>query len=110
MTDLEVHRTLVKSPPELWSEFSDAATLARLLGPHFGEISITRRIHERRLTWQGREASGTVDLAESGWGTRVRLTACVADVMTPEAAEQALVAVLDDVGSAHHRPFSRTEP
>jgi hypothetical protein len=110
MTELEVHRTLVKSPPELWSEFNNAATLTRLLEPHFGEISITRRTHERRLMWQGRDASGTVDLAESGWGTRVRLTACVTDLVTPEAAQQALVAVLDDVGAAHHRPFSRTEP
>src|SRR5664280_169794 len=41
MISSEVQRTLVKSPPELWAEISDPASLARHLG-EFGEIRITR--------------------------------------------------------------------
>ena len=38
---MEVQRTLVKSPPEIWAEVSDVEALARHLG-EFGEIAITR--------------------------------------------------------------------
>jgi len=69
-----VSRTLVKSPPELWAECSDAASLARHLGL-FGEIRITRLEPETAVALEGEHASGTVRLEPSGWGTKVELTA-----------------------------------
>jgi hypothetical protein len=67
-------RTLVKSPPELWAELSDADTLGRRLQP-FGEIRITRLEPETSLTWEADRVRGTVEIQPSGWGTRVTLTA-----------------------------------
>jgi hypothetical protein len=74
MAELQARRTLVKSPPELWAEVSDAESLARHLG-EFGEIRITRLEAESTVAWEGERASGTVELAPAGWGTRVTLTA-----------------------------------
>lgn len=73
-TEHEASRTLVKSPPELWAECSDAGSLARHLG-EFGEIQITRLEPESTVAWEGENASGTVRIEASGWGTRVTLTA-----------------------------------
>jgi hypothetical protein len=140
---LEAKRTLVKSPPELWAEVSDAGALARHLG-EFGEIRITRVQPESVVEWEGDLASGRVQLEPSGWGTRVTLTAEPAAVEAPEPepappprrgfwarlfgrrrvaapappeppapaldaarATTALTGVLDTLGAAHHRPFSR---
>ncbi|MHB8491281.1 MAG: hypothetical protein ACYDA6_03570, partial [Solirubrobacteraceae bacterium] len=69
-------RTIVKSPPELWSELSDPAALARHLselGP-IGEIKITRVEPEHKVEWQAPGASGAVELKPSGWGTKVTLS------------------------------------
>ncbi len=85
MTEHEASRTLVKSPPELWSECSDAAALARHLG-QFGEIRITKLEPETAVAWEGEEVSGTVRLEPSGWGTRVILTAC-ATVWEPQPVD-----------------------
>ncbi len=74
MTEHEASRTLVKSPPELWAECSDAASLARHLGP-FGDIQITQLEPETAVAWEGERVSGTVRLEPSGWGTKVVLTA-----------------------------------
>ncbi len=74
MSEYQASRTLLKSPPELWTECSDAHSLARHLG-EFGEIKITRLEPERTVAWEGESASGTVTLEPSGWGTRVTLTA-----------------------------------
>ena len=71
---MEVQRTLVKSPPELWAELSDVEALTRHLAA-FGEITITRVEPETTVAWEGERASGTVELAASGWGTKVTLTA-----------------------------------
>ncbi len=77
----EAQRTLVKSPPELWAEISDAESLARHLGA-FGEIRITRAEPETTVAWEGDRVRGTVELAPAGWGTKVTLTA---DEIEPEA-------------------------
>ena len=151
MPSLEAKRTLVKSPPEIWAEVSDAGVLARHLG-EFGEIRITRTQPESVVEWEGDLASGCVRLEPSGWGTKVTLTAeptappeAEAEpepepeppkaswwsrfrrrrepepvskpepVVTPppapaldgERAQAALTQVLDTLGAAHHRPFSR---
>jgi len=82
MPSLEAKRTLVKSPPEIWAEVSDAGALARHLG-EFGEIRITRTQPESLVEWEGEKASGCVRLEPSGWGTRVTLTA---EAITPEPA------------------------
>ena len=86
MQDLTVKRTLVKSPPELWSELSEVERLARHLGA-FGEIKITRLDPERTVAWEGEGASGTVSIEPSGWGTKVVLTATIEGEEPPPQPE-----------------------
>jgi hypothetical protein len=86
MVDVTASRTLVKSHPELWTECSDAESLARHLDG-FGEIRITRLEPETAVAWEGERASGTVRLEPSGWGTRVVLTATPAPAPEPAVAE-----------------------
>jgi len=93
MTEHKASRTLVKSPPELWAECSEATSLTRHLD-HFGEIKITRLEPETAVAWEGERMRGTVRLEPSGWGTRVTLTA---------------VAVDGDGGSAEPPPVVTTE-
>jgi hypothetical protein len=69
----EVHRTLVKSPPELWSELSNPEALARHL-VELGEIQITGVEPETKVEWEAEGASGVVHLKQSGWGTKVTLS------------------------------------
>jgi hypothetical protein len=76
---MQVERTLVKSSPELWAEVSEVESLARHLA-EFGEITITRVEPETTVAWEGEHASGTVELSASGWGTKVTLTAAVAEI------------------------------
>jgi hypothetical protein len=73
MISSEVQRTLVKSPPELWSELSDPDALARHLG-ELGEIKITRTEPEKLVEWEAEGTTGTVAIKASGWGTKVTLT------------------------------------
>jgi len=73
MISSEVQRTLVKSPPELWAELSDPATLARHLR-ELGEIRITRIDPEQAVEWEAEDATGSVRIKPSGWGTKVTLT------------------------------------
>jgi hypothetical protein len=86
MTEIEASRTLVKSPPELWAECSEASNLARHLG-QFGEIKITKLEPENAVAWEGTLASGTVRLEPSGWGTKVILTAQQLEAATTLAPE-----------------------
>ena len=90
MISSEVERTLVKSPPELWTELSNPDALARHLG-EFGEIRITRVEPERAVEWEAGDTAGTVRIKPSGWGTKVTLTATreVAASAQPVAAEPA---------------------
>lgn len=88
MSGHTAQRTLVKSPPELWAELSDAVSLAKHLG-EFGEIRITRADHETLVAWEGERASGTVSLEPAGWGTRVTLTA-TAVAAEPAASDEAI--------------------
>jgi hypothetical protein len=89
-TEHEASRTLVKSPPELWAECSDAGSLARHLG-EFGEIRITRLEPETAVAWEGERASGTVRIEPSAWGTRVTLTASTEAEEVTAAVEEAAV-------------------
>jgi hypothetical protein len=83
-TEHHASRTLVKSPPELWAECSDAASLARHIG-EFGEIRITRLDPETSIDWEGELATGTVTIEPSAWGTRVTLTIQTAAEKVAEA-------------------------
>src|SRR6476659_10854452 len=85
MPEVEVHRTLVKSPPELWAELSDVESLARHLG-EFGEIRITRVEPQTTVIWEGERARGRVELEPSGWGTKVTLIATPVAAPTPPVA------------------------
>jgi hypothetical protein len=82
----EVQRTLVKSPPELWAELSDPASLARHLG-ELGEIRVTRTEPEELVEWEAQDVSGTVRIKPSGWGTKVTLTVLREETPEPEAEE-----------------------
>jgi hypothetical protein len=73
MEQSTTQRRLVKSPPELWAELSNETALRRHLA-EFGEIRITRVDPETTVAWEGDRASGTVELAPAGWGTKVVLT------------------------------------
>lgn len=84
MAELQAQRRLVKSPPELWAEVSDAASLARHLG-EVGEITITRLEPETTVAWEGERASGTVEIEPAGWGTKVTLTAEPVAAQAPAA-------------------------
>ena len=74
-----MNRTLVKSPPELWSEFSEVERLANYLG-EFGEITIRRLEPEHMVAWEGDHVCGTVELEASGRGTRVTMKAGAREV------------------------------
>jgi hypothetical protein len=148
MAAVETQRTVVKSVPELWAELSEVSLLRPMLD-HFGEIRITRLVPEASIEWESESAAGSVELAPSGFGTRVRLTAQIAvepgapaptetapvaaglfarlfrrrgpaaaqpaieapasivDPHDARLAQGALTAVLDEIGTARHRPFSR---
>jgi hypothetical protein len=85
MEQSTAQRRLVKSPPELWAEVSCEDALGRRLA-QFGEIRITRLEPETTVAWEGERASGTVELAPAGWGTKVVLTAKPAAAPIPNAA------------------------
>ncbi|MEX1141180.1 MAG: hypothetical protein WD993_05340 [Thermoleophilaceae bacterium] len=76
MTDVTAERKLVKSRPELWAEVSEVESLARHLG-ELGEIRITKVEPESTVAWEGEQIRGTVELEQSGWGTKVTLSATV---------------------------------
>jgi hypothetical protein len=122
----EVSRTLVKSPPELWAELEGMR-----LGSSLGAKSVKTTEPERELAWEGDGAAGLARLEPSSWGTKVTLTAWVEETearvaeqgffgrlfkkRAPEPAppashddlERRLSGLLDDLGSAHKKPFIR---
>jgi hypothetical protein len=95
----EASRTLVKSPPELWAECSDAAALARHLDG-FGEIRITRLDPETAVAWEGEKVRGTVRIEPAGWGTKVILTAEEAGAEEVQAPAPDPVAATESVEAA----------
>jgi len=99
MAAVEVERTLVKSPPELWHEIVDGG-LSRCLG----EIQVKDASAPARLEWSGSDANGVVELSASGWGTRVRAQATVKGlpwdrVQARQRVEVALRDLLDQLAS-----------
>ena len=119
MPSYEVSRTLVKSPPELWAELETGC-----LEKAVGEVRIEATEPERALAWEADGARGTAVLEPAGWGTKVTLTADVEEQVAklgwwsrmkgevpPEPKhpqiEERLTGLLDDLGSAHKKPFAR---
>ncbi len=117
MGRIEVSRTLVKSPPELWAEL-EGDGLARAVG----EVTVRPTDHERKLSWEGWGARGTAVLEIAGWGTKVTLTAELEEEVAelgllarlrgrrprpPDGREleRRLARLLEDLGAAHRRPF-----
>ncbi len=119
MGSVEITRTLVKSPPELWSELH-GERLEEAVGGRITESSE----QERTLSWSGEGAKGTVQLEPSSWGTKVTLTAEIEEQVatlglwermrgmqpppsrTPDV-ERRLEDLMDALGQAHKQPFSR---
>jgi hypothetical protein len=111
----EVQRTLVKSPPELWTELSDASALTRHLG-ELGEIRVIQVEPETKVEWEADGASGMVQLKQSGWGTKVTLSVTREGPVVegpPEAAaepEADVEPVLDAEPEIHAEPEIQAEP
>jgi hypothetical protein len=108
-------RTLVKSAPELWELADDPARMeawmAGLVGaPSPVAVEVTARDPERILAWRSTAppAHGriAIELAESGFGTAVRITAEHSHP-DPARALAALEDLLDELGSPERRPFVR---
>ena len=68
MPTIELERTLVKSPPELWDEIASEEALSRWLG----EVRVSSVDPPSRIEWSQEGARGLIELEASGWGTRVR--------------------------------------
>jgi hypothetical protein len=118
MPRFEVSRTLVKSPPELWAELGPDC-----LEPALGTVTVEETEPEREMTFAGEGVHGSAVLEPAGWGTKVTLTAETEEQVAtagfwgrlrgaPEPSpqsdlEEKLSEVLDSLGSAHKRPFSR---
>lgn len=119
MPSVEVSRTLVKSPPELWAELT-----AECLEKAVGQVTVEETEPERALAWRADGAIGTATIEPAGWGTKLTLTAEIEEQVAelgfwqrvrgeqpppPRHAdiEERLTGLLDDLGSAHKRPFSR---
>jgi hypothetical protein len=104
MPTIELERTLVKSPPELWEELASDPGLSRWLG----EVRVSSASPPTRLEWNGRGARGVILLEPSGWGTKVRAHAETGAgtfwdrlrAREGESLEQELEALLDDLGSS----------
>ena len=119
MPRIEVSRTLVKSPPELWAELCPER-----LEEAVGAVSVEETEPERAIAFSGAGVRGTAVLEPAGWGTKVTLTAEIEEQVAsfgfwarlrgvelpqPERddLEGRLNELLDTLGSAHKRPFSR---
>jgi len=132
MPTVEVSRTLVKSPPELWEELR-----GERLRETVGAEEVKPSEEERLLAWEGERSTGTATLEPSGWGTKVTFRAELnAEVgeLEPRVArlglwarlrgvapppppapepppadelERALERLLDDLGAAHRKPFQQ---
>jgi hypothetical protein len=105
MPEPTAQRTLVKSPPELWAEVSDAESLAKHLAELGGEeIRITRIEPETSVTWEGEHARGTVQIEPSGWGTTVTLTATPVEPEPEPEPEPQPAAAAEPAASAPPAP------
>ena len=101
MASIEVERTLVKSPPELWSEIGSEEGLRRWLG----DVKVEAADAPARVEWAGTDSTGRIDLVASGWGTRVRAVATAKGAPwergeTRRELERSLEGLLDHLGAS----------
>jgi hypothetical protein len=107
-------RTLVKSAPELWELADDLTRLQSWMGGLVGAgqpvaVEVLAREPGRTLVWRaadpGPDGRIALELAESGFGTAVGITALHS---RPDAGEAsaALEDLLDELGSPGRRPFA----
>jgi|SRR6187431_3500445 hypothetical protein len=107
MASVEVERTLVKSPPELWDEIGSEQALSRWLG----KVRVKSETPPHRLEWDSDVARGIIELESSGWGTKVRAQGETdrpsawkrmrgGHERDDEELERSLNKLLDDLGSS----------
>jgi hypothetical protein len=114
--EFKAKRTLVKSAPELWELADDVERMETWMGGLVGtsvpvRVQVTDRKPGRTLAWctAGREsqrAQIALELAESGFGTSVSITAHHSSP-DPTGADAVLEELLDELGSPERRPFTR---
>lgn len=102
MPTIELQRTLVKSPPELWEEIASNGALRRWLG----EVTVKAAVAPSRLEWDAAAGSGVIELEPSGWGTKIRAQAEANHAAAWDRLrqgyelERSLQQLLDDLGSS----------
>jgi hypothetical protein len=91
-----------------------------------GEARVKTTDPERELAWEADGAAGIARLEPSSWGTKVTLTAWVEEqvadagfwgrlrrrkpaAQSHDHLEEKLNGLLDDLGSAHKKPFVRQD-
>lgn len=104
----EVQRTLVKSPPELWTELSTPEGLARHFGD-LGEVRVTKVEPETAVEWEAGDAAGSVQLKQSGWGTKVTLS-LTREAPAAEPAAETLPEPAAEPELAEPDPTAEPEP
>ena len=106
-------RTLVKSAPELWELADDPARMQAWMAGLTGAraptpVEVVAREPGRVLAWRETDpqpgARIVIELAASGFGTAVQITAEHGRT-DPADAIAALEGVLDELGSPERRPF-----
>lgn len=101
MASVELERTLVKSPPELWDELGTERALSRWLG----DVRVSTEDPPHRLEWDSDVARGIIELESSGWGTKIRAQAETTRglawrrIHLGYELERSLKQLLDDLGS-----------
>jgi uncharacterized protein YndB with AHSA1/START domain len=101
MYSIEVERTLVRSPHELWDKLCEDPGIDRWLGG----VQIHAVEPPTRMEWNFRGADGVIELEAAPWGTRVRARVKSAQVpawerlITRYEIEQALRRLFADLGS-----------
>jgi len=107
-------RTLVKSAPELWELADDEERMQAWMRGLLGgtqpiSVEVTDREPQHLLAWRSADAGSSssiaIELAASGFGTAVKITA---QHSRPDPAEAiaALESLLDELGSPGRRAFS----
>jgi hypothetical protein len=103
-------RTLVKSPPELWEQLDRPERMQGLMCALVGkatEVNVYERKPGSLLCWEsakgGDDAWIEVELAESGYGTKVSVSA--ENGKEPKKLEGWLDAVMEELSTPEKRPF-----
>jgi hypothetical protein len=113
--EAQAKRTLVKSAPELWELANELTRMEAWMGDVVGTdrpigVEVTDREPGEVLVWRSADPRVygriAIELADSGFGTSVRITAQHAH-SDASAASAALEGLLDELGSPERRPFAR---